>query len=216
MADYIPRIILLDSETIVGTSFICGFVSLPEPDLNGINPGVFYPAAEDNLPYILYTEDKSIITDGGNHTLPPFRFSGKNAMPKEIDVVFQDISGKKKPKIKVTATMGHPDDDLPDMYQPRNFILCDFTEGLGGTANQAYGFLIDIFEGDQLVREIDAENWTVSVDTSQQISQKADTYIFIFPINQIIASYELNLTALDKGISTISTKGAPEYNTINQ
>jgi hypothetical protein len=211
----LPRVILLDSDTIAGTSFICGFVSLSKGNTNGINTGNFYLSENGNLPYILYSENEKVNNSSPVQSLPPYIFTGD--MPKELDVIFENQVGKKSPKIKVTATMGHPNDDLPVLYKPRTFILCDSLENGEGDATLSYGFLIDLYEGDQLVYDqSDPEIRIVSVDSSKQISKNIDTYIFLFPISNVIDFFTLNLMAQGQGVSTVYFAKAPEYYTIDQ
>lgn len=213
----LPRVIILNSETIPGTSFVCGFVSLQPGNTNGINAGTYYLGENGANPYIMYSEDETVKIEEPVQSLPPYIFSGKG-MPPLLDIIFENQAGKKSPKIRVTATMGHPNDDLPNLYMPRVFILSDSMKGEGGSGAVSYGFLIDMYEGDQLKYETSSwQNGTIfSIDTTKEISQNPVTNIFLFPINIQVDSFQINVEHLGIGVLEMNYQGSPEYYTLDQ
>ncbi|MFT3910327.1 MAG: hypothetical protein QM737_12960 [Ferruginibacter sp.] len=217
----IPRVVVIDSKSVAGTSFVTGFVRMTDGNSSTINPGTFYPAQDGNPPYILYTENQKIKTDDvGPRLLPPYTFSGKNSRPKEVDVSFDNKSGEQYGKIKVVSTQGHPDDDVEDVYNPHNLIVWDRRSEETSEAAAVMGFMIDLYEGDQLVTE--SLTWdgiaVISVDSSKQVSKNWDTHLYLFPIDKQIISYTLDLKAQNMESKIISySKTTPDrYDPINE
>lgn len=210
----LPRVILIDSDSIEGTSFLCGFVSLQEGNNNSINAGTFYLGQNGDLPYIMFSENSTVKVDQPVQSLPAYIFTG--GMPEQLDVLFENQSGKKSPKIRVTATMGHPNTDLPVLYLPRPFILCDSFKG-NGSGTECYGILMDIYEGDQILcQNLYELAPIVSVDSSNQIAERPATGILLFNVNIPVPSFTLDLEAQGLGIRIISTEKAPTFYTLNQ
>lgn len=215
----LPRVILLESDTVIGAAFICGFVNLQPGNTNGIGAGTFLFGENGELPSIVFAEDQTVKVNLPVQSLPAYIFTGEGGgMPKELNVMFENQAGKKSPKIKVTATQGHPNDDFPEFYIPRVFILCDKLSGQDGSGSLIYGFLMDIYKGD-VIECLNLE-WDgipqVTVDSTNQISEKPQTGIFLFPINQTINYFTLNLKAQNMGTKDIFYDKAPEYYTLNQ
>ena len=210
MDNYIPRVILIDSITMTDNNFLCGFVDFPKENMSGIGSAIFIPGGSD-LPCLLYAEEGKVDQWQPVQLLPAFTFNKKYPMPKEFDVAFQHGNNSKPPKIKVTATMGHPDTNTPILYAPRVFILEDEDSG-----SVAYGFLVDIYEEDNITYEIfDKNDAWVTITPTGQINEIINTAICIFPINTIMPSFMLNLEAQGKGIKEIPYEGAPDFNSNN-
>lgn len=182
MENYIIRPLLIISASQPTKNFVTGFVNLPEDHGSKVGTPIFFPdgSGQENEPLLVYPE---VSNQGENHwasMLPLFTYD--NETEGDFYVEMLDINEKKRKPIKLSANMGHTGNDPlvledPDyIYRARLFKIEDSISKPGMPKAFAYGFLMDIYIGDQLT-VLDS---SVLIDTSNRISEDTETAVYLF------------------------------------
>lgn len=188
MENYTPRPVLIYSETLQIYYFLVGFITFPFDKPQTVGNATLHPAVNNELPYLLYTENQTAFTAQRVKQITPYVFS--KGVPKEFDVQFQDSSNNRYSKIKTSANQGHPDPVLNELYIPRVFILQDSVpQPEDQEPAVTYCFLIDTYENDVIV----ADGISFTIDSTGNNKGVIITQLYQFPLNEIIEVATLDL-----------------------
>ncbi|MBL7914931.1 MAG: hypothetical protein JNL49_07790 [Bacteroidia bacterium] len=182
MENYIIRPVLIISASQPSRNFITGFVNLPIDHGSKVGIPTYFPegSGQENEPLLLYPEVPGSGEIYWASMLPLFILDQEEEHDIYVEMV--DMSDRKKKPIKLSANMGHTGNDPlvlndPDyIYRARLFKIEDNVNEEGKPKAFAYGFLVDVYAGDQLT----VADTTVLIDTSNRSGDISETIIHLF------------------------------------